>query len=150
VLNRHGQLEYVLEPPLDVNLINPSIQKQSEIVEKYGDLKNYIRKTQIKCKVINSSVYVDATGHVFPCCWVGSRVYPWQKPPKTGMVWKFINQNGGLEALNGRIGIENVYNSSFFQQIKNLWDTENQLDICGKTCGVDFDSIGTQTQTKQL
>lgn len=145
VLNKNGQVEYIIEPPTDPTLMNASLKNEKTITEKYGSIQNYLKKTQVNCKVLNdNSVYVSAEGYVFPCCWLANQMYVWYEKPKNNETWRLINETGGIEKLNGRIGIENIINSNFFQQVKQLWETEKKLWVCGKQCGSDFDPFANQ------
>jgi hypothetical protein len=135
----------VIEPPSDPALMNASLKNESTIVEKYGSMEKYMSNTKINCKVINDdSIYVSAEGYVFPCCWLANQMYVWYQKPKSNQTWQLIEETGGVERLNGRMGIDQVIDSQFFQQVKNLWNSEKKLWVCGKQCGLDFDPFSSQ------
>ena len=145
VQNRRGEVEYRLEPPSDPNLMNAALKNEATIVEKYGSMEKYMRETKINCKVLqDESVYVSAEGFVFPCCWLANQMYVWYQKPKTNQVWQLIEKCGGISILDGRKGIEKIVENDFFQQIKQLWNTEKKLWVCGKQCGSDFDPFANQ------
>lgn len=152
VLNRAGELEYYLEPPLNPLYQNQALRQEEALVEKYGSLENYLDLTPIDCKVIHEkSFYVSAEGHAFPCCWTANQLYPWYFPEKNSYMWNLVKAlPEGLEGLNAkRHPLQSIIEGDFFQKIlTESWGRKGIKDgkpkVCAKTCGKEFDPFRAQ------
>ena len=124
---------------------NKEISRAESIIEKYGSAKNYLDKAVISCKVIPlQSIYISAEGLLLPCCWVGGELY-WNKH-KDNQVRSLIDKLG-KEKLNARNGLQSVFDSGVFDIIKDGWGNtckNGKLQICAKTCAVEYDPMGAQ------
>ena len=142
VWDNDGNVVYYLEQP-SIEYQNQSILDVEQINEDYGSMKNYLDKTEIKCKVLpveGSSIYVSADGNVFPCCWIGTQTSIWSLPKETGEIWNLIKATGGINKLNAKyIPIEEIVVGDFFQAVKESWSLDSmeagKLKICASTCG---------------
>lgn len=149
VLNRNGEVEYYIEKPTQEKWVNNSLQKEQDIIKKFGSMQNYLDKTEVKCKVIEEDkIYISAEGLVFPCCWIANQMYLWWQQVDPPVV-QMLNANGGKEAIDARnIPIEDIVNGPFFTAIKNSWTKSScangKLAVCAKTCGTDFDQFKSQ------
>jgi MoaA/NifB/PqqE/SkfB family radical SAM enzyme len=139
VLDQTGKVTHKLEGPTEQKLI--FIDRKT--VENY---KEIISKATIKCEVEETkSVYIDALGYLWPCCFVGAvpyihatpeqLVYAYQQDSATtfnAMLARF----GGMEQFNLRNrSVEAIVNSDEWQTV---WDdifANNKLHVCARVCG---------------
>lgn len=157
VLNAKGEIEYYLQQPLNPKYLNSALQKENEIVEKFGSLKEFLAQTEIACKVTkDASLYITAEGHAFPCCWTANQLYPWYYPKRGAPIWKMIDAlPGGLDSLNAKLHpINEILQGPFFQKtIPGSWNVKGfdngRLFVCGKTCGKGFDAFKAQFQQEE-
>jgi len=147
--NKKGEDTAELKKP-DAKYQNKALQKQQSIIDKYGSMDSYYDDVPISCKVAKSkSIYVSAEGLVLPCCWTAGRMYKWwHKDPKVEQIWKFIDKVGGKDKLNAKLGIEKVFSSGIFEDIKNSWNQPScqngKLKVCAMKCGVEWDPYTEQ------
>jgi len=128
-------------------LENPSEQKlifiDKKTVENYKEL---FKSAKIECEVANNkSIYVDALGYLWPCCFVGAVPYLYTEPTQIvhgfqqdsrEMFFELIEKFGGMEQFNLRNrSIEEIVNSKEWQTIWTDSFTDNPLRVCTRTCG---------------
>jgi MoaA/NifB/PqqE/SkfB family radical SAM enzyme len=139
VLDKQGNVTHKLEGPTEQKLI--FIDRKT--VENY---KAVIASAKIECEVERTkSVYLDALGYLWPCCFVGAT--PYLHAVKEQLVFDFRNdsqaslqrvleQFGGMETFNLRNNsIQDIIDSPAWQTV---WDSsfeENKLHVCARTCG---------------
>lgn len=152
VCDSQGNVEYSLEPPENPLYKNSALQKESELVERFGSMKSFFEQTPIDCKVItDKSIYVTAEGHVFPCCWTANQLYPWYFEKKGSPIWKMLDAlPDGLDSLSAKkYSLTEIVEGGFFQRsLPESWSKksvkEGRLFVCGKTCGKGFDAFNAQ------
>jgi len=151
VRGKNGDIEYYLEMPLNPKWHNNALQKEDELVKKYGHIEKYLDSAHINCKVeAEKSLYVSADGFVFPCCWTGNQLYPWYFEPRSSQMWKIIDsleqKEKSISALHNPIGA--IVEGPFFKKIEDSWakksTKEGKLKACAKTCGNEFDPFRAQ------
>lgn len=152
VYNRKGELDYYIEMPVDTRFHNTALQKEQQLVAKYGSLESYLDSTPINCKVAKEkSVYISAMGRAFPCCWTANQLYPWYFPKEKSYMWELLGklENGvsDLEVL--KHGLDRVINGEFFQDVLlKSWEIksikEGRPKCCAKACGTEFDPFQAQ------
>jgi MoaA/NifB/PqqE/SkfB family radical SAM enzyme len=147
--NRKGEDTTELKKP-DEQYQNAALKKQKSIVDKYGSMDAYYDAVPIRCKVAESkSIYVSAEGLVLPCCWTAGRMYKWwHKDPRVEQIWQHIDAVGGKSVLDGRQGLENVFDSGIFDSIQSSWNKSScqngKLKVCSMKCGVEWDPYTEQ------
>ena len=149
--NRKGKETQKLTKP-DDKFVNKALKKEPTLVEKYGSMDNYYNKASINCKVLKDmNVYVSASGHILPCCWVAGQLYKWWEKPGSNQIYRFLEDVGGMNSLDALSnGMEKVMNSPFFDNIKNSWGKtscsggDGKLKVCAAKCGTEFDPFGEQ------
>jgi len=150
VLNKKGEVEYKIYPPLSPLYQNKSLEKEEYLIKKYGSMEEYLNKTSITCKVKNDkSIFITADGNLFPCCWIANQQYIWYLPKKGAPIWSLIDKNGGIEKLNLRNNsIKEIIEGKFFKDIQKTWKKKSikcgKLAVCAKTCGQEFDQFKDQ------
>jgi len=85
---------------------------------------------KIDCQVQKSkSLYITATGEVYPCCWLG--FYP-----------KVMNHTGnpGIKKIlpedNNAIKLGIEQSISWFNRVEQSWTNKHQLYACNTNCGI--------------
>ncbi len=151
VYNLDGEIDYLLELPLNPKYHNAALVKEDELVKKYGHLEKYLDQTLVDCKVdAEKSVYVSAEGFVFPCCWTANQLYPWYLEPRSSQMWKLIQSLSGQEQDISALKrpFISIVEGDFFTSIEKSWSLPStqlgKLKPCAKTCGREFDPFREQ------
>lgn len=145
-----GEVEYLLEKPVNTEFQNNSLMKEQEIISEYGSFENYLERTDISCKVAaEKSIYISAEGLVFPCCWTAIQTYIWYLPEWSTTVCKMIDKIGGKDSINATLfSIGSIVEGPFFNLIRESWSIaklkDGRLKPCAKTCGKVFDPFRSQ------
>ena len=147
VLDKQGNVDYHLEPSQysTIKIID------NDIIKNY---KTILEKTEINCYAKHTKeVYIDAYGHVFPCCWLAMIPYH----PKDlehelheireaiyAEYFDLVNALGGIDALDGKKKpLKDIINSDEYQNVWNSYWTDKKLITCGRTCGVQPELFST-------
>lgn len=162
--DKNGKYQYSIDAPSEDNL--NIISKKEQITPEIKDVSlndflnefNYYKQTvknktypdyivkettkKIDCSAIrNKEIYVDASGGVHPCCYLGhaSQQNATGFGPVQYLEW--IQENVGLTNINCfNKSIRDIVNSDYFNKIKNTWDANNILDgkilQCARHCSV--------------
>ena len=150
VKNLKGEIVDKIERPSDKWQNNALSVDLVNLTSVYGTMDNYYDKTPVRCKVEeNQSIYVNADGYVFPCCWVGGMATYNAGSQQKAQVVNLLNDNGGIGQLDAKIiDINTIINGDFFNAIENSWGLDSiasgKLKICSRICGVNFDQYGKQ------
>lgn len=137
VVDKQGDVIYTLEQPTNSKLSYVDV----EVVKNY---KQHINNVEISCQVENtSSIYIDAQGQLWPCCFTAAIPYLFAYP--TDLVYEYITESknqlnelfklfGGQQNLNLKNRtIREIVNSEEWQ---TLWDQHfSQLNVCARICG---------------
>ncbi|MBC6414925.1 MAG: hypothetical protein GDA46_00820 [Bdellovibrionales bacterium] len=156
ILNKKKEIEGYLKIPKNPKYKNRSLQREDELIQKYGSLEKYLNQTQIFCKVSQEkSLYVSSEAFVFPCCWTANQLYPWYFKKRSSQIWKLIEQLTEKEMnLNAKKhSIKKIVEGDFFQKlIPNSWKgkdiNKDKLKVCAKTCGQEFTPFTDQFISK--
>ncbi len=153
VWDKDGNVEYLLELPRNQEYVNKAFAKGKTEEKKTGNMKSYIERSVIDCKVAaEKSVYLTSEGFILPCCWLAIRMYPWYSGKGKTEIWKIFEKvEGGMDSVNAlKYGIEAVIEGDFFQKVlPESWDLpsheDGKLFACSKTCGrKEFDLFRSQ------
>jgi len=150
VHDKHGNLEYHIEMPLNPAYRNAAVGTEDTLIAKHGSIDGYLDNVRISCKTGNEkSIFVSSEGLVFPCCWTANQMYVWYFPEFGAPIWKHINEVGGKDAINGTIKpMREIIEGPFFNSIEDSWSKptckQGKLKVCAKTCGVEFDPFKEQ------
>lgn len=139
VLDSDGNVTHKLESPTEKKIA--FIDRK--IVENY---KEAIASCTITCEVEESkSLYIDAQGYAWPCCFLASVPYQYSRPEK--LVWDFMNHSkrsldnalesfGGIEGLNiNKRSIKDIVNSHAWQTVWNKGFEDKSVVMCARVCG---------------
>jgi len=139
VFDKQGNVTHRLQQPSEQKL--SFIDKKT--VENY---KEVFKTAKVECEVEKTkSIYIDAQGFLWPCCFVGAVQYIHTKPEQ--LVHSFQNDSyetfvktmskfGGVEQFNLRNrSVEEIINSDTWQTVWDDTFKENSLRVCTRTCG---------------
>lgn len=114
------------------------------------DLKHYkfpdsLKNKTVKCKSFDSTdveIYVDATGNVLPCCYVGTW-YNGEYEDAASLQLRNSIYEFGLEKINLRnFSLKEILNSNYLDTcFSSKWNNknsdENKMEFCFNNCGGD-------------
>lgn len=139
VYDKNGETKYYIKPPTDnvVKFVDKDIISQ---------FNTWYSSVEIDCQVKqNKEIYIDAFGHLYPCCWMGSTQYQYNKPDTIIYPYKqqsvkeqgeWLEDLGGQDSLDlNKVSIKEVLDSKKWETIWNTyWHTKKML-VCAKNCG---------------
>jgi MoaA/NifB/PqqE/SkfB family radical SAM enzyme len=139
VHDKEGNVTYQLENPTEQKLLFVD----SKTVKNYREV---IKMASIECEVEQTrSIYIDALGYLYPCCWVGATPYLYSQPGQLiheystdsqASLQTILDRFGGLEYFNLRnYSVEEIIDSKAWQTIWNESFTGNKLHVCARQCG---------------
>lgn len=156
VLDRQGNTTYYIEPPTNSNI------KPVEFIH-LKDYKDW--KINISCFTVDTKeLYIDAHGHLMPCCLIGSFLeanYDVELYKKYGLIdetsitgiarevqleiFDTIRELGGLDALDSKQhSIKDIMSTEVWQTlIHKKWETHSS-SVCKILCGGSFIKISDQ------
>ena len=154
VYDKNGAVTHRLENPTEQKLI--FVDKKT--VENY---KEVVAIANIKCEVEETkSVYIDALGYLWPCCFVGATPYIHTKQEQLvhnfqtdsrASLNRLLEKLGGLEQLNLRNrSIDEIVDSPEWQSQWNESFTGDKLHVCARTCGKFDEPILSQCRDQFL
>lgn len=115
-----------------------------------------LNKLSIACRAVSGAreyhkneIFISASGHVAPCCFLGSEPFIDPKDPRMDKNYvKMIELQGGMDSVNiHKNNLHDILNLDIFQKwIPNTWDNENGNSSmrplkCGQCCGVEFNAL---------
>lgn len=154
VVDKNNQVTHSLEQPTEQKLV--FIDRKT--VENYREI---IKTAKVECMVEESkSIYIDALGYLWPCCFVGATPYIHATP--TQLVYDFRNDSqaslnrvldkfGGMEQFNLRNRtMQQIVDSTEWQTVWDEAFTDNTLHVCARTCGKFPEKIISQCRDQFL
>jgi MoaA/NifB/PqqE/SkfB family radical SAM enzyme len=145
VYDNDGNTIYKIEPPQEHKI---TFIKR-EVIENY---KKYVAEAEINCGVLKTKeVYVDANGHLWPCCFIGAVPYSYSSPSEItatyysdvkDQVRDLVNYIGD-NSLENR-SIKDIIDSEQWQTAWSKYWAEKKLATCAKTCGKFSQKIVSQ------
>lgn len=139
VLDKSGNQTHILEQPNEQKLIFVD----SKTVKNYREI---FKTATVECEVEKTkSVYVDAKGYLWPCCFVGAVPYIYTKPEQlvhefqrdsSSSLQQVLKRFGGMEQFNLRNRtIEEIVDSVEWQTVWDETFKDNSLRVCTRVCG---------------
>ena len=148
---------YTLEPPVNEEYRNSSIQHLPDLRKQYSNLKEYFDTTPIQCDaLLGKKVAVNAEGIVLPCNFFNHNLYdarfrdgsaPGANPLSTingkNQVREFLERYG-LDNLNiNHKTLAEIFANDFWLDLVASF-TKNRLFECAMTCGKKFTKVWDQ------
>ncbi len=163
VVDKNGDIEYLIFEATDENSKHQVWNKQSTDRGNYSlpstvwnsMVKNHYRDhdeiylqeiasqpdkpTCIDCHSFREKeIYIDASGHIFPCCWLGHSSQVSQPAIDQVQFKKWLERNIGMKSINAlQRPIEEIINSDYFKLIEDTWsltDQQGKLQTCYTMC----------------
>jgi len=140
VYNKNKETLYHLEPSNHSEI--KFIDKQ--VLDRY---KEVVKSTKIDCYALKQrEIYINAQGHVFPCCWLSMIPYQPQDELKElftvrteilDQYYELVKSLGGIDSLNAaNKSVRNIIDSTEYQMVWDTYWSEKKLITCVRTCGV--------------
>lgn len=139
VLDKNGNYQYKLESPTEQKIA--FIDRKTVL-----NYKKLIQNCTISCEVEKTkSVFIDALGYLWPCCFLALVPYQYAKPDK--LVYNFMLDSksslnkalehfGGIEGLNVRKrSIKDIVDSEAWQTVWNHGFENKSVLMCARVCG---------------
>jgi GGDEF domain-containing protein len=160
IYNSHGQVIDMLEPPSDPSLVNDIVNIYPQLLTRFDTLDSLFSQTSIKCRVReNRSLFVSASGHVFPCCWTyvqsTTPIIHCFAPGVDTQMYDLVQESGGFDRINGlAVGLTSAIESPLFEAIAHSWTQPSiaagRQKVCARTCGVEFGAFAKEFQSPEL
>lgn len=133
---------------------NKTMTRMEFINQKYGSFENYMNNNTIACKSTapaafnkRPNIFIDFTAKIWPCCWLGC-VPHWEDDnylPKHQ--YKQMIEKYGIEFNDTRVhSLEKILEHQWYTtDLPASWNNKIEdevnprLQVCGKTCGTDFE-----------
>lgn len=155
VLDCNGNVTHRLEQPTEQKLV--FIDK--ETVGRYQEL---MKLATVSCQAEEqSSIFIDAKGYVWPCCFVGATPYIHATPEQ--LVYNYRNDSQAslarvLEQFRGKEqfnlenhSIQDIVESNEWQTIwNNAFIGDDKLHVCARACGKFPEAIVSQCRDQFL
>jgi MoaA/NifB/PqqE/SkfB family radical SAM enzyme len=158
-----ASFEVVDRNGLVVNTLSPAAESKITFINK-KDIENYksiVEHSIIECYALqNKEIYIDAFGLLFPCCWIASTPYNYDKPSSQILTVKqeilrqyhtLVADLGGISNIDtSEISIKDIVNSHKYQTVWDKYWNNEKLITCARTCGVNkFSKPSNQFITRE-
>ncbi len=146
-----------VEQPKDEKLQNKEVNELPKLLKKFDSFEDYLERTEISCKVIEEeSIFVDFNGDLWPCCWIGDKVY---REEQTRFVRNFREAMEaypkGFNSLHNN-SLKDVMNHPYFAgDLEKSWTSDfnskpMRLKVCANTCGKDHRPLHNQHNVEKI
>lgn len=160
IYDSNGRKKGYLELPKNTNYCNDSHKTLEILVKQFGSLNQYLDKAPIDCKVKrNQEVFVNATGLVYPCCWIYDQanrktLYNATDSFELG-VENILNDIGGIYQISAKErSFKDIIEGEFFKRIEKSWNihglSKGRLKVCARACGRQMDMYEKEFENKTL
>ncbi len=149
-----------IELPKNPKYWDETLKTLKILIKKFGSLDQYFDEVPIDCKAKKyQSIFISATGLVFPCCWIYHQsnyrtFYNVTDPFELG-VEKIIHQIEGVDQISAKKRpLKDIVGGEFFRQIEESWLIHGlkngRLKVCARACGIHLDMHENQFENKAL
>jgi len=155
-----GQKAGYIELPKNPKYRDKSLKTLKTLIKKFGSLDRYFDEVPIDCKAKkHQSVFISATGLVFPCCWLYHQsnyrtFYNVTDSVELG-VEEILRQIGDIDQISAKKhSLKNIVEGEFFKRIEESWRLHGlkngRLKVCARACGIYLDMHENQFKNKAL
>lgn len=163
VEDKKGNKVFEIKPTTRDEFKNKSIEYLPNLKNQHGDLTEYFKNTEIKCDSLeNKRVAINAHGLLLPCNMLNHNLYDARffdddiipcsnklsTPNGSNQVADFIKKHGENTLSIHCNSLENIYKSTFWQDLKQSWKCNSfpeRLFECALVCGKSFNKTWDQT-----
>ena len=119
---------FEIKPPTKTKYTSDALKVAEVIKRIHGSYEQFENETRIECVAIKrQEIYVSASGHVFPCCWLGIHE------------WDGTNRFPDLTPIDAKARhMRAILHDPFFSDIQASWDSDNRIPTCSTNCGQIF------------
>jgi len=158
VYSSKNKIDYILEPTSLDEYQNKSIEKMPMLKQQYNNIDDYFKNVEIECDSLRGNkVAINMAGLVLPCNFLNHNLYdvrmhesaiPFSnklsKVNGVSQVQDFLN-NYDMDKLNiNHSSLENIFESTFWNDINASFTNEKRLYTCAFTCGSKFKKVWDQ------
>lgn len=159
VNNKNGEFLYNLE--ISDNADNVFLDK-----EKIKNYSHWVNSAEIHCMAQHKKeLYIDAKGHLWPCCFLSSGDYVHVSPDsiifepyleEKARIKRFINHLGGWSAIDlSQHTVQDIVDGDQWQSAWNIFWGKDRLATCANNCGKWSEKLVSQLsdqiiESKQL
>jgi len=137
---KDGKFNVLDDTGKTIDILYPTEKSISHTNSVKESISESIPNITCKAKELNS-IYVSANGNIAPCCWLDFEYIP---PPSESRI-DFMDKIGIFPNLKSQ-SLEDIFNSSYFSDIEDLFNSNQCLKECSKQCG-KFDKLGAQFES---
>lgn len=160
IYDRTGAVVGELRPPADERLVNEVVLWARSIEARAEYFDAFFDTCTIQCQALDSSaIFVSATGHVYPCCWLYvqatlPQLYRGQAATDA-QVHDLLTASGGATTLDAaRHPLDEILAGEFFTAVERSWSTDTiaggKLKVCSRVCGEGFSAYLRQFDRPDL
>ena len=136
-----------IKPPTEPKHQNKSVNRYDKLIKSHGTFQEYLDKTKIKCKSIDTKeIYISAEGLVTPCCWTAGNLYKVYEKIGQNQIWSYIDDVKNINVLYKPLN--EIIEGNFFKKIEQSWNlsscTQGKSKVCAEKCGTGVDAFGDQ------
>ena len=136
-----------IKPPTEPKHQNKSVNRYDKLIKSHGTFQEYLDKTKIKCKSIDTKeIYISAEGLVTPCCWTAGNLYKVYEKIGQNQIWSYIDDVKNINVLYKPLN--EIIEGNFFKKIEQSWNlsscTQGKSKVCAEKCCTGFDAFGDQ------
>lgn len=154
IYDRTGAVVGELRPPADERLVNEVVLWARSIEARAEYFDQFFDTCTIQCQALDShAIFISATGHVYPCCWLYvqatlPQLYRGQAATDT-QVHNLLTASGGATTLDAaKRPLDEILVSEFFTAVEHSWSTDTiaggKLKVCSRVCGEGFSAYRRQ------
>ncbi|MFQ6331513.1 radical SAM protein (plasmid) [Nocardia sp. CWNU-33] len=160
IYDRTGRVVGELRPPADERLVNEVVLWARSIEARAEYFDEFFDTCTIQCQALDSSaIFLAATGHVYPCCWLYvqatlPQLYGTQAVTDQ-QVHDLLTASGGPATLDAaQHPLDDILASSFFTAVERSWTADSigggKLKVCSRVCGEGFSAYRRQFDRPDL
>ena len=143
IKNNKGEIIDWLEAPVNPERYDYKNRPHPRDAEKkFGSMQSYLDQIHIDCKAVkDKSIYVSASGHVLPCCYLATHLFNDGLPDAHRQILPILANMGGLDRINAnKESLGNIIQEPFFQKhLPESWEkpsfTAGKIHTCSSVCG---------------
>ncbi|MFI8977211.1 radical SAM protein [Nocardia asteroides] len=160
IYDRTGAVVGELRPPADERLVNEAVLWARSIEARAEYFDAFFDTCTIQCQALDSSaIFISASGHVYPCCWLYvqatlPQLYRGQAATDA-QVHDLLTASGGATTLDAtRHPLDEILAGEFFTAVERSWSTDTiaggKLKVCSRVCGEGFSAYRRQFDRPDL
>jgi MoaA/NifB/PqqE/SkfB family radical SAM enzyme len=159
VIDKDGKFSYYIDEATDANHKNKVLSPDENLTRENFDLPialyekilenstntnhgpnfDFLNDTEIQCMAAdNKEIYVDASGGVHPCCFIGHSSNNASSGPEAVQYLSWFNERYTSDSINAKKHtIKEIVNSEYFQSIVDSWNkthSDGRIITCTKMC----------------